>query len=110
MVLAGSGITLNLTGTSDNTKIASFEIIDFTGTGNNTLTLSYGSLLNLVEETRATGGFNRLTVRGDTGDIITANLTGFGFTSSVGGSETAYTKGSLQLVVENDINQAGIVI
>ncbi|HEY9810300.1 MAG TPA: putative Ig domain-containing protein [Halomicronema sp.] len=110
LLLAGTGITLDLTGTADNTKIVSFETIDLTGTGNNTLTLSYGSLLNLVEETRANGGFNRLTVRGDTGDIITANLTGFGFTSSVGATETTYTKGSLQLVVENDITQTGILI
>ncbi|MCT7949532.1 putative Ig domain-containing protein [Ancylothrix sp. C2] len=110
LVLAGSGITLNLTGTADNTKIASFETIDLTGTGNNTLTLSYGSLLNLVEETRASGGFNRLTVRGDTGDIITVNLAGFGFISSFGATETTYTKGNLQLVVENDITQTGITI
>ncbi|HEY9809223.1 MAG TPA: putative Ig domain-containing protein [Halomicronema sp.] len=110
LLLAGTGITLDLTGTPDNTKIVSFETIDLTGTGNNTLTLSHGSLLNLVEETRANGGFNRLTVRGDTGDIITANLTGFGFTSSVGATETTYTKGSLQLVVENDITQTAITV
>ncbi|HEY9808841.1 MAG TPA: putative Ig domain-containing protein [Halomicronema sp.] len=110
LLLAGTGITLNLTGTADNTKIASFETIDLTGTGNNTLTLSYGALLNLVEETRANGGFNRLTVRGDAGDVITANLTGFGFTSSVGATETTYTKDKLQLVIENDVNQTGILI
>ncbi|MCT7952927.1 putative Ig domain-containing protein [Ancylothrix sp. C2] len=110
LVLAGSGITLDLTGTSDNTKIASFETIDLTGIGNNTLALSYGALLNLVEETRGAGGFNRLTVRGDSGDVVTANLTGFGFTSSVGTTETTYTKGNLQLVVENDINQTGITV
>ncbi|MCT7950581.1 FG-GAP-like repeat-containing protein, partial [Ancylothrix sp. C2] len=110
LVLAGSGITLDLTGSSDNTKIASFETIDLTGTGNNTLNLSYGALLNLVEETRATGGFNRLTIRGDSGDAVTANLAGFGFSSSVVGSETIYTKGKLQLAVETDVTQTGIVI
>ena len=110
LVFAGSGITLNLTGTADNTKIVSFETIDLTGTGNNSLTLSYGSLLNLVEETRASGGVNRLTIRGDSGDAVTANLAGFGFTSSVVGSETIYTKGKLQLVVENDVTQAGITV
>ncbi|MCT7950302.1 cadherin-like domain-containing protein [Ancylothrix sp. C2] len=105
LVLAGTGITLDLTGTSDNTKIASFETIDLTGTGNNTLALSHGALLNLVAETRANGGFNRLTVRGDAGDIITANLTNLDFFRSVGATETTYTKGNLQLVVENDVTQ-----
>lgn len=59
LALAGSVINLDLTDTADNTRLAGIEEINLT-TGNNTLTLSYGALLNLVEETTATLGFNTL--------------------------------------------------
>ncbi|MBW4681149.1 MAG: FG-GAP repeat protein [Microcoleus vaginatus WJT46-NPBG5] len=108
--LNGAGINLDLAaGIADNTKITAIERIDLTGTGNNTLTLNYASLLNLLEETRASGGYNRLTVVGDAGNAVSANLSGLGFTQTIGATDTTYTQGNLQLVVDNDVAQLGII-
>ena len=93
----------------DNTRLAGIEEINL-NTGNNNLTLSYGALLNLVEETTATLGFNTLTVLGNTGGTVSANLSGLGFSSSSDATFTNYTKGNLTLAVENDVNRTGIII
>ena len=108
--LTSAGLILNLTPTTDNTKINGIENIDLTGTGNNTLTLDYGALLNLAAEITASSGFTTLTVIGDAGDVVNANLSSLGFGSSSGGGFTTYTKDNLRLVVDDDITQTGILI
>ena len=108
--LTGAGLILDLTGTADNTKINGIENIDLTGIGNNTLTLSYAALLNLAAEITASSDFTTLTVTGDAGDTVNANLLGLGFGSSSSGGFTTYTKDNLRLVVDDDITQTGILI
>ena len=108
--LTGAGLIIDLTSTADNTKINGIENIDLTGTGNNTLTLSYAALLNLAAEITASSGLTTLTVTGDAGDAVNANLSGLGFGSSSTGGFTTYTKDNLRLVVDDDITQTGILI
>ncbi|MDJ1179842.1 hypothetical protein PJF56_13295 [Roseofilum sp. BLCC_M91] len=103
-------MALSLTGAADNTRITGFETIDLTGSGNNSLTLDYASLLHLVSESTSGAGFRTLTVTGNAGDSITANLSGLGFTTSSSGGFTTYELDQLRLVVSNDVNQGGVTI
>jgi hypothetical protein len=103
LALSGAGMTLDLTGTADNTKIAGIERIDLTGTGDNTLTLSETALLNLLAETTPANGYSTLTVLGDAGDAVNAGLAGWGLSSSSAGGFTTYTKDRLQLVLDSDL-------
>jgi hypothetical protein len=61
--LDGSSLSLNLTTIRDN-RILGIEQIDITGTGINTLTLSYLEVLNVSDES------NTLIVRRDIGDVV----------------------------------------
>jgi hypothetical protein len=65
--LAGSGLSLDLTG--PRTDIEHFEIIDLTGTGDNTLTLDKLSVLGLSDAT--SDGITTFKVTGDSGDQVT---------------------------------------
>ncbi len=65
--LDGSSISLDLV-TMLPAKIQSIEIIDLTGTGNNSLSVDRLSLLDLSEE--RSGGVAMLTVSGDAGDAV----------------------------------------
>jgi hypothetical protein len=92
-----SGINLDL-----NNRLSEFEIIDITGTGNNSLTCTRLDVLNLSDTT------NRLIVNGNSGD--TATSTGQGWT--LGGTTTLngilydrYTVGAATLLVDTDITQ-----
>ncbi len=58
-----SSIVLDLTAIPAN-RLFDVEVIDITGTGNNTLTLSARDVFNLSEQS------NLLTVRGNVGDIV----------------------------------------
>ncbi|WP_447857608.1 Ig-like domain-containing protein [Enterobacter ludwigii] len=52
-------------------KIQSMEVFDITGTGNNTLTLSAGDVLeNATQNLFHDNDFNQLMVKGDTGDRV----------------------------------------
>jgi hypothetical protein len=117
LALNGSGFNLDLTGTSDNTKLISLETIDLTGTGNNSLTLNIGAIRNLVSDIRSSvgtgsAGFRRLTVLGNSGDALTANLTGLSFVRGLNTPVgfTTYTSGNLQLTVNNAVTQTGITV
>ncbi len=63
--LDGSGLSLDLTSVRDN-RLLGMEVIDLTGSGNNTLTLSAREVLNLSDSS------NTLTVRGNAGDQVLA--------------------------------------
>ncbi len=96
-----SGINLDLT-TFSNNRITQFEIVDITGTGNNSLTFQSLDVLNLSDTT------NRLIVNGNAGDSVTS--TGLGWTA--GGTTTLngilydrYTIGAATLLVDTDITQ-----
>lgn len=92
-----SGINLDL-----SNRLSEFEIIDITGTGNNSLTFTRLDVLNLSDTT------NRLIVNGNSGD--TATSTGQGWT--LGGTTTLngilydhYTVGAATLLVDTEITQ-----
>jgi uncharacterized protein with PIN domain len=106
----GSGVdTLRIDGrdnidltTISNNKFTAFEIIDITGTGNNSLAFTRLDLLDLSDTT------NRLIVNGNAGDKVTS--TGQGWT--LGGTTTVdsvlyrqYTSGAATLLVDADITQ-----
>ncbi|WP_255513735.1 hypothetical protein [Microcoleus sp. FACHB-672] len=40
---------------------------------------------------------------------MSANLSGFGFTQTISATDTTYSKGNLQLVVDNEVTQLGII-
>lgn len=94
--LDGSGLSLNLTSIADN-RIHGIEQIDITGSGINTLTLSYRDALNISDES------NQLIVRRNGGDVV--NI-GSGWTQGVDqliGSDNfqTYTQGIATLLVED---------
>ncbi|MBF0098960.1 MAG: FG-GAP repeat protein [Magnetococcales bacterium] len=62
LALSGSGMTLNLAAAWGH--IESIEVIDLTGTGHNTLTLTALDVLNLSESS------NTLTITGNAGDVV----------------------------------------
>jgi hypothetical protein len=106
----GSGVdTLRIDGsdsidltTISNNKFTAFEIIDITGTGNNSLAFTRLDLLDLSDTT------NRLIVNGNSGDKVTSTGQGWAF----GGTTTLdsvlyrqYTSGAATLLVDADVTQ-----
>lgn len=93
---------INLT-TISNNRFTEFEVIDITGTSNNSLTFDHLDVLDLSDTS------NRLIVNGNAGDLVTS--TGQGWTA--GGTTTLngilyerYTSGAGTLLVDTDITQA----
>ena len=78
--LDGSGITLDLTGISNET-ITGIEAIDLTGTGNNGLTLTVADVYKLSETPNANfveaNSHNNLVISGDAGDTVTLEVPQF---------------------------------
>lgn len=68
LTLDGAGLSLNLT-TVSSAGLVSIEIIDLTGTGDNSLTLDARGVFQLTEE--RSGGTATLTVQGNAGDGVT---------------------------------------
>ena len=101
---AASGQTLNLT-TLDDAKIQNIEVIDLTGTGNNTLVLNDADVAALSSTT------NQLIVQGNAGDAVT--VTG-GWTQGTdqvidGQTYATYTHGSgasmATLLIDTDVSR-----
>jgi hypothetical protein len=93
--LDGSGLSLDLTATSDN-RILDIEAIDVTGSGNNSLTLDVQEVLNISSTS------NTLIVRRDIGDAVSI---GSGWTITgielIDGTEfLGYSQGAAQLKVQ----------
>ena len=96
--IAGAGTHLNLV-TLANGKLEGIERIDRTGTGNNRLTLNAQEVIDLS----STG--NKLTVLGNSGDIVDLD-SGWRHRADVligGQSYETYTKGLATLLVDSDI-------
>jgi hypothetical protein len=95
--LSGSGTTLNLTNFTD-LVVQGFEIVDITGSGDN------GLVLDLSDVRALSPTSNTVTIVGDTGDTLDADLQSAGFMDmgSAGGF-TTYSNGVLSLVVDDDI-------
>jgi hypothetical protein len=102
-VLDAAGMTLDLTVVPDH-AVVGIETIDITGTGDNGLVLALGDLLWISDTS------NTLTVIGDVGDTLDADLSGGGFidNGSVAGF-TEYTNGILVLRVSDEIT-ANVVL
>jgi VCBS repeat-containing protein len=95
----GAGLTLDLTAIPP-ARIESIERIDITGTGNNTLKLSIGDVLDLSDES------NTLLVAGDAGDTVIqgAGWTAGGTSVIEGQNYQIYMAGTATLLVDTDIN------
>ncbi|NGZ26098.1 MAG: hypothetical protein G8345_04330 [Magnetococcales bacterium] len=90
LYLYASGMNLNLTTQSDN-ALQGVEIIDLTGTGNNSLTLSQREVVNLV------GASQPLVVTGDNGDTLSFADQGWqnnGTVTYLGTNYERYTNGA----------------
>ncbi|MBB5463762.1 Ig-like domain-containing protein, partial [Paraburkholderia sp. Cpub6] len=69
LTLTGSGFVLDLTNVEE--KLSSIEVFDITGTGNNTLKLSLGDVLELgAKDLFIADGHTQLMVKGDAGDKV----------------------------------------
>ena len=123
----GSGVNLNLTAlnnfstpaTPPANPYSNIEIIDLTGSGNNTLTLNAADLLRLVDAaTDGSGGRdqNLLRVDGNAGDAVVtssglwANAGARNAHGNAGTGYTLYTSGTAQLLVQNGVDQSGIAV
>ncbi|AFZ28724.1 Hemolysin-type calcium-binding region [Gloeocapsa sp. PCC 7428] len=101
LAVDGNGVTLDLTAIPNN-RIRSIEIIDLTGTGNNTLQMTRLDLLNLSDST------NQLIVNGNSGDSIISTGQGWLFeaTTTLDGNQyNRYTSGVATLLVDTDITR-----
>ncbi len=87
LALSGSGITLTLSALRG--RIEEIEVIDLTGSGDNTLILTALDLLNLSSSS------NTLTVEGDAGDVVDAGV-GWMETGGAGGYRV-FTQGQAVL-------------
>jgi hypothetical protein len=110
LILDGAGLNLDLTGA--RTDVENFELIDLTGTGDNTLTLDRLSLLDLSEDT--SGGITIFTVRGDAGDAVILNdlsdWTSSGQRDVDGDTFDVFTNGAAELLVDDAISVISIAV
>ena len=96
-----SSMTMALTAIPRN-RISGIEIIDLTGTSNNSLKLDRLNVLNLSDTT------NELIVKGNAGDRIASTLQGWmsnGTTTLDNNLYNRYTSGAAILLVDSDITQ-----
>ncbi|HEX6828702.1 MAG TPA: M10 family metallopeptidase [Burkholderiales bacterium] len=100
LAIPGSGVTMNLSGTSGSILV-DIERIDLSGTGTNTLTLTAADVLALSTTS------DRLVVLGNVGDVLNAGA-GWapGSLQTVGSqSYQGYTQGLAMLLVDTDITR-----
>ncbi len=104
----GSGRdTLRIDGNGANlalsNKLREFELIDITGTGNNSLTFTRLDVLNLSDTT------NQLIVNGNAGDRVTSTSQGWAFAGTTTVDSILYRQynsGAATLLVDADITQS----
>jgi hypothetical protein len=97
----GSGVVLDLTAVSD-TVITNVEIIDLTGTGNNTLTVALADVLAISSTT------DTLRIDGNGGDIANSDDAGWvaGLDQIIGpNTYHSYTQSTATLLIDTDITQ-----
>jgi hypothetical protein len=107
LALAASGLTLDLT-TTPRPRIDSVEIVDLTGSGDNSLTLNRLAVQNLTE-VRA-DGVATVRVTGDAGDSV--SFTDSGWTQGSDLTEGAvtyasYTNGNARVLVQLGVEVSG---
>jgi VCBS repeat-containing protein len=101
LALAGSGLSLDLT-TLPRPRLDSIEVINLTGTGNNSLTVSELAIYRITEE--RSDGEATLIVRGNSGDSVTALGFAANGTQDVDGiTYNRFEKGNANLLVEQGV-------
>uniref|UniRef100_UPI003570F1F3 beta strand repeat-containing protein n=1 Tax=Algimonas arctica TaxID=1479486 RepID=UPI003570F1F3 len=108
LVLDGAGLFLDAA-TAGNAGLGSIEIIDITGSGNNTLTLDALAVFDLTEE--RSSGTTTIDVLGNAGDTV--NLQGWvpGTQVTDGGvTYNVYTDGNATVRVQDGVVVAGAVV
>ena len=106
-VLVGSDVTLVLNdffagSSNDFAALHNIEIIDITGSGDNTIELNVFNVLNMSDNN------NRLRIDGNDGDSITSLDQGWspGELSTIGAVQyQSYVSGNAILLVDTDLNQ-----
>ena len=101
LVLSGAGMALDLASIA-NTRLQNMEVIDLTGTGNNSLVVSALEVLNLSSTS------NALKVDGNAGDSISLAGQGWFFADTSGGYRT-YTNGQASVQVASPVNVAVVL-
>lgn len=104
----GSGRdTLRIDGNGANlalsNRLREIELIDITGTGNNSLTFTRLDVLNLSDTT------NQLIVNGNAGDRVTSTSQGWAFAGTTTQDSILYRQynsGAATLLVDADITQS----
>jgi hypothetical protein len=107
LALSGSGLTLDLT-TTPRPRIDSVEIIDLTGTGDNSLTLNRLAVQNLTE-VRA-DGVATVRITGNAGDSVSLSESGWTQGSDLTeGAVTyaSYTNGNARVLVQLGVGVSG---
>jgi hypothetical protein len=104
LVLAGSGLRLDLT-TTPRPRLESIEVIDLTGTGNNSIILDQRAVFNLTEA--RSGGEATIIINGNAGDVVGT----FGFTANgtqlVGGTTyNLFESGNANILVAPNVTVA----
>jgi uncharacterized repeat protein (TIGR02059 family) len=99
LALSGSGISITLA--TERGRMEGIEVIDLTGSGNNTLAVTALDILNL------SGTSNRLIVKGDAGDSVTGIA---GYTASTtevidGATYNVFTSGQAVILVGVFVSQ-----
>ncbi|MDB5823804.1 MAG: hypothetical protein JWR21_2508, partial [Herminiimonas sp.] len=100
----GHGINLDMTGYAGS-SLRSFEKIDLTGDGNNSLTINYNEVSSLLERQlyQAYGTYVKLTINGNAGDAVT--LDGPWAMVSSNATYTTYALDGLYVQVGTDITR-----
>ena len=103
LVLNGSNLSLDLTG-AGNAGVDSVEIIDISGTGDNTLVLDTLAVFDLTEERAA--GMATLDVLGDAGDSVdlrNSNFTADGTVTEDGTTYNVFRDGTGEVRVQDGV-------
>ena len=105
LALAGTGLSLDLT-SSISRRLDSIEVIDLTGTGNNSLIVSELAIYRITEE--RSGGEATLIVEGNAGDSVDAQDFIVSGTQVVGGvTYNLFEKGDANLLVALGVTVTG---
>ena len=104
MAILGDAVDLNLSADAPG-AITGIEVLDIGGSGNNSLDLTYADLLEVADP------IGDLTVVGDAGDRVAADLSGGGFAyDGVEDGFHVYSNGTERLLVSEEITDQSIVI
>ncbi|WP_234461617.1 beta strand repeat-containing protein [Stutzerimonas stutzeri] len=100
----GHDINLDITGYA-GASIRSFETIDLTGDGNNSLTINYAEVSYLLERelSQAYGTNTKLTINGNSGDTVT--LEGPWAVVGTNATHTTYALDGLYVSIDTDITR-----